>query len=55
MGAGRDTAEILARLVRFDITGARSNLALIEHGHHRRIAAGVSRTPMRGAAGGTAG
>jgi len=55
MGAFRDTAGILARPVHFDVTGARSNLALIEYGAHRRAAAGVSRIPMRGPAGGTAG
>jgi len=55
MVVGRDTAGILARLVHFDIAGARSNLPLIEHGQHWRTAAGVSRTAMRGPAGGTAG
>ena len=55
MVVGRDTAGIFARLVHFDITGARSDLALIDYGQHRRIAAGVSRISINGPAGVTAG
>ena len=55
MGAGCDTTGFLARLVHFDITGARSDLALIDYWQHRRTAAGVSRISINGPAGVTAG